>query len=351
MSTPTLTRPTADGTGAGMVAMPEAREEIARAIRQVLGRLPTSAWKVALHHFGWRAEDCTGGPCGPGSAGKMLRGVLAMQAAEAVGGDPRAALAGAVAVELTHNSTLLKDDVMDRDVTRRQRLAAWMVFGESQTVLASDALLTLAFSVLLEHQGGLGLATYPVLAQAYQDLLDGQAMDLQFESYERVEIEECIQMADRKTAVLLACSTRIGAILAGAQPHQADALGDFGRHLGLAFQYVDDILGIWGDPMKTGKPVGSDIAARKKSLPVTYALAKDKDGPLSGFYAARTPVRSNDVAWVSIAIEQAGAREWAAAQAARHIAAADDSLARAGIPAERQQPLRAAARFITGRDY
>jgi geranylgeranyl diphosphate synthase type I len=351
MSTPTLTRPAADGAGAARLPMPQAREEIARAIRQALGRLPTSAWKVALHHFGWSAADCIGGPCGPGSAGKMLRGTLTMQVADAVSGDPGAALAGAVAVELMHNSTLLKDDVMDRDATRRQRLAAWMVFGDSQALLASDALLTLAFSVLLEHQGGLGLAAYPVLAQAYQDLLAGQAMDLQFESYERVDIDECIQMADRKTAVLLACSARIGAVLTGAQPDQAEAFYDFGRHLGLAFQYIDDVLGIWGDPMRTGKPVGSDIAARKKSLPVTYALSKDKDGPLAGFYAARTPVSSNDVAWVSLAIEQAGARAWAAEQAAWHISAADDSLARAGISAERQQPLRAAARFITGRDY
>jgi geranylgeranyl diphosphate synthase type I len=349
--------------------MPQAREQIAGAIGQALGRLPASAWKVAMYHFGWRPEDCIGGPAGAdgasraggaggasraggaGGAGKMLRGVLAMQAAEAVGGDPGDALAGAVAVELVHNSSLLKDDVMDRDATRRQRLTAWMVFGDSQALLASDALLTLAFSVLLEHPDGRGLAAYPVLAQAYQELLDGQAMDLQFESYERVELDECIQMADRKTAVLLACSTKIGAVLGGARPDQADALYDFGRHLGLAFQYVDDILGIWGDPLKTGKPVGSDITSRKKSLPVTYALSRETGGALAGFYSGRAAVRSTDVAWVSLAIEQAGARTWAAEQAARHISAADDSLARAGIPAERQQPLRAAARFITGRDY
>ena len=348
MTTPTLSTTAAKRYDAPVLRLPEAREEIADAIRQALDRLHPSAREVALHHFGWRAQD--GAPA-PGGPGKMLRGTLTMQVADAVSGDPRAALAGAVAMELTHNSTLLKDDVMDGDVTRRQRPAAWTIFGESQAVLASDALLTLAFSVLLDNPAGSGLAPFRVLAHAYQDLLAGQAMDLQFESRDRVDVEDCVQMADRKTAALLACSARIGALLAGAQAPEADAFEDFGRHLGLAFQYVDDILGIWGDPAATGKPVGSDITARKKSLPVSYALSKDTGGRLASFYAERTAASPKDVAWVSIAIEQADARVWAEDQAARHIAAAEESLTRAGVPVERQQPLRAAARFVTGRDH
>jgi len=341
----------ADQGDAGALRPPAAREEIARMLRRALRGLHAPARRVALHHFGWCEQDPAASPGGPGGPGKMVRGTLAMQVAGAMCGDPSVALAGAVAVELTHNSTLLKDDVMDRDVTRRQRPTAWTVFGESQTVLASDALLTLAFSVLLEHPAESGLAAFRFLAKAYQDLLTGQAMDLLFESCDRVGVDDCIRMADGKTAALLACSTRIGAVLAGAQPYQADALEDFGRHLGLAFQYVDDILGIWGDPATTGKPAGSDIAARKKSLPVTYALAKGEDGSLAGFYAERTAVSRKDVARIAIAIEEAGARAWAADQAARHCSAAEESLARAGIPVERQQPLRATARFVTAREY
>jgi geranylgeranyl diphosphate synthase, type I len=339
---------TPDRDGDSAPRPPAACQDIARALRQALRRLHAPAQDVALHHFGWSNQDGTAAPGGPG---KMLRGTLAMQAAGAVCGDPAIALAGAVAVELTHNSTLLKDDVMDRDLTRRQRPAAWTIFGESQTVLASDALFALAFSVLLEDSAESGSAALRVLAQAYQDVLAGQLMDLQFESCDRVNVEDCIRMADYKTAALLACSTRTGAVLAGAQPSQADALEDFGRHLGLAFQYVDDILGIWGDPARTGKPVGSDITSRKKSLPVTYALSKDEDGRLAGFYAKRTAVSREDVAWVSLAIEEAGARAWSANQAAWHVVAAEGSLARSGIPIERQQPLRATARFVTARDH
>jgi geranylgeranyl diphosphate synthase type I len=176
-------------------------------------------------------------------------------------------------------------------------------------------------------------------------------MDLSFESYVQVGVRECLQMADRKTAALLACSTRIGAVVANAAPRVADALEAFGRHLGLAFQFVDDILGIWGDPARTGKPVGSDITARKKSLPVAYALAKNKDAALADFYTKRTTVSREDVAWVSTALERTGAREWAANQADRHIAAAEESLTRTGIPPERLRPLQATARFVTARDH
>ena len=337
-----------DWDDAGVPQLPQAPEELARTIHRAVLRLHAPARRVALHHFGWRAQD---GPDAPGSLGKMLRGTLAMQVAGAVCGEPSVALAGAVAVELTHNSTLLKDDVMDRDVTRRQRPTAWTVFGDSQAILASDGLLTLAFSVLLEHSAEPGLAAFRALAAAYQDLLAGQAMDLLFESCDRVDVDDCIRMADYKTAALLASSTRIGAVLAGAQPRQADALEEFGRHLGLAFQYVDDILGIWGDPARTGKPVGSDITSRKKSLPVTYALSRDQDGLLAGFFAERTAVSREDVARVSFAIEETGARSWAADQAALHVTAAEESLARTDIPIERQQPLRAAARFVTARDH
>jgi geranylgeranyl diphosphate synthase, type I len=345
MTTSTLSTAAVDRRDAGMRPLPEIREEITREIRRALARLRTPAREVAMYHFGWGTLD---GAAAPGGPGKMVRGALTMQVAEAVSGVSGGALAGAVAVELTHNSTLLKDDVMDGDVTRRQRPTAWTIFGESPAVLASDALLTLAFSVLLEHPAG--PAPFRVLAQAYQDLLSGQAMDLMFESLDRVTVGDCIQMADGKTAALLAGSARIGAVLAGAQPHEADALGAFGRHVGLAFQYVDDILGIWGDPAATGKAAGSDISSRKKSLPVTYALAHDEDGPLTAFYAGHATVPPQEVQWVRSAIEQAGARAWAADQAARHIAAAEDSLGRSGIPVERQQPLRTAARFVVGRD-
>jgi geranylgeranyl diphosphate synthase type I len=349
MRAATLGSTAADRGGASVIPpQAEVREEISRALRRALQRLPAPARRVALHQFGWNAPRSAAASGGPG---KMLRGTLVMQTAAAVCGDPGAALAGAVAVELTHNSTLLKDDVMDRDVTRRGRPAAWTIFGESQTVLASDALLTLAFSVLLEHPAEPGRAALQVLAQAYQDLLAGQAMDLLFESCDRVGVDDVIRMADCKTAALLACSTRIGALLAGAEPHQADALEDFGRHLGLAFQYVDDILGVWGDPAITGKPAGSDIASRKKSLPVAYALSNDQDGPLTRFYAARTTVSCTDVTQVSNALETAGARAWASDQAIRHVTAAQDSLARASVPPQRQQPLQEAAQFITARDH
>ena len=102
-------------------------------------------------------------------------------------------------------------------------------------------------------------------------------MDLAFEKRESVSVEECMAMSTAKTGALLGCAASIGAVLAGAPPTTVHALRDFGRHLGVAFQAVDDLLGIWGDPATTGKPAGNDIRQRKKSMPIVAALAAGDD--------------------------------------------------------------------------
>jgi geranylgeranyl pyrophosphate synthase len=109
-------------------------------------------------------------------------------------------------------------------------------------------------------------------------MIAGQADDLAFERRRSVSVEECMAMSTAKTGALLGCAASIGAILADAPPATVHALRDFGRHLGVAFQAVDDLLGIWGDPRTTGKPAGNDIRQRKKSMPIVAALAAGDDG-------------------------------------------------------------------------
>src|SRR6201998_4289062 len=104
-------------------------------------------------------------------------------------------------------------------------------------------------------------------------MIAGQADDIAFEKRRNVTVEQCTAMSAAKTVALLGCAASIGAILAGAPAATVGALRDYGRHLGLAFQAVDDLLGIWGDPARTGKPAGSDLRQRKKSMPVVAALA------------------------------------------------------------------------------
>lgn len=147
--------------------------------------------------------------------------------------------------------------------------------GPAQAILVGDALFALANEVLLElGTVEAGRATRR-LTRASRALIDGQAQDISYEHRDRVSVEECLEMEGNKTGALLACASSIGAVLGGADEHTADALERYGHHLGLAFQAVDDLLGIWGDPESTGKQTWSDLRQRKKSLPVVAALAAD----------------------------------------------------------------------------
>ena len=183
----------------------------------------------------------------------------------------------AVAVELVHDFLLLHDDIIDGDPTRRHRAAAWWVFGVGRAIIAGDTLLSLASHVLAERPG------LRVLTTAQLDLCAGQSADMAFEQRADVGVAECVAMAECKTAALLACACELGALAGGGDARQCRLLAELGRRLGLAFQLADDLLGIWGDPAVTGKPRSSDLANRKKSLPVVAALTS---GTVSGDHLA-----------------------------------------------------------------
>jgi geranylgeranyl diphosphate synthase type I len=239
------------------------------ALRAAVARLGPELTPLAAYHLGW--VDADGHPARGG--GKGLRGALALLSAEAVGADPDVAVPGAVAIELTHNFSLLHDDVIDGDRERRHRPTVWALHGIGRAIILGDALANLALRVLFEVPGPGGADAARELARSTEAMIDGQAYDMAFETRADVTLDECIAMEDRKTGALLSCAASIGALLAGAPAPAVDALRDYGRHLGLAFQAVDDLLGIWGDPERTGKPRGSDLDGHKKSFPVTAALA------------------------------------------------------------------------------
>ena len=240
------------------------------ALREAVGALAPPARLVSGYHLGWWDEHgCATG----GAAGKALRPTLVMLAAEAAGGSAVDALPAAVAVELVHNFSLLHDDVMDRDVMRRGRPTAWTVFGIGAAILAGDALLTVALELVATSGHERADEAVATLGAAVLSLIDGQCADLAFETRNEVGLQECLTMAAAKTGALLGCACALGGLLAGAPDEQVRRLRAFGARLGLAFQLVDDILGIWGDPAVTGKPASSDLSSRKKSLPVVAALS------------------------------------------------------------------------------
>ncbi|MER5181115.1 polyprenyl synthetase family protein [Streptomyces sp. NPDC002896] len=323
-------------------------------LRAAVERLAAPMDTVAAYHFGW--IDAEGNPS-DGDGGKAVRPALALLSAQAAGAAPEVGIPGAVAVELVHNFSLLHDDLMDGDEQRRHRDTVWKVHGPAQAILVGDALFALANEILLEiGTVEAGRATRRLTA-ATRALIDGQAQDIAYEHRERVTVEECLEMEGNKTGALLACACSIGAVLGGADDRTADILEKYGYHLGLAFQAVDDLLGIWGDPEATGKQTWSDLRQRKKSLPVVAALAaggpaSERLGELLAADAKSTDFDSfseEEFAARAGLIEEAGGRQWTAEEARRQHAIAVEALAAVDMPDQVRAQLVALADFVVVR--
>ncbi|MEU3860886.1 family 2 encapsulin nanocompartment cargo protein polyprenyl transferase [Streptomyces sp. NPDC028722] len=325
-------------------------------LRAAVESLPGSLRRIALYHFGWQQAD---GTPAADNAGKAMRPALVLAAAAALGGPAAraAAVRAAVAVELVHNFTLLHDDVMDRDTSRRHRPTAWTVFGDADAILAGDALQALALRLLVEDPHPAAVPAVARLADCVVELCAGQQTDSELErrAPDAVTLDEVLVMAEAKTGALLGCACALGALYAGAGEEEVAALDGFGRQAGLAFQLIDDVIGIWGDPQRTGKPAGADLAARKKSLPVVAALTSGTPAAaeLAALYAKpylAAEAEAGEIARTALAVERAGGRDWAQAEAADRMARAMQELARAVPVPEAAGGLLALAEFVTRRN-
>ncbi|XVV07258.1 polyprenyl synthetase family protein [Actinosynnema sp. CA-248983] len=304
--------------------------------------LPAAVRHIAGYHLGW--WDHHGRPC-RASSGKSVRPALALLAAESRGAPAESALPAAVAVELAHNFSLLHDDVLDQDTTRRHRPTAWAVFGTASAILTGDALLALATDVLATSASP---ATAHDLSAAVLSLVEGEQADLSFETRDDVTLAECVAMVEHKTAPLLAAACALGATFADAPPDAIAHLHAFGHALGVAYQHVDDLLGIWGDPKTTGKPAHADLARRKKSLPVVAALGSDTDA--GDELAALYRDDKSDPARLAALVERAGGRAWSESEADRLLTEALDHLAATDPAPRAAAELTALAHLIVRRD-
>ena len=336
-------------------------------MRAAVGRLAPAVRDVVAYHLGWVDADGSSTADGSigaaddgtaarvGSAGKALRPTLAVLSAQAVGAPAVDGVPGGLAVEFVHNFSLLHDDVMDADTERRHRPTAWTVFGSSAAILAGDALLALAFEALLDIDPARSQSAQRALAAAAQHLIVGQIGDLEFERRLDVELDECLEMAAGKTAALMACSASIGARVAAGPADIVKALDVFGYQLGLAFQLVDDLLGIWGSTASTGKPVGADLRARKNSLPVVAAMNSGTaaGAELRNVYASGVLNQDADddaVARAASLVDEAGGRTWATDEAQRRLDRACDALTGIDLEPVAAQALVHLAQYVTARD-
>lgn len=234
------------------------------------------------YHLGW--VDAHFAPVNA-NPGKLLRPTLLLLAYEAAGAwgladEPaylRRALPAAASIELTHNFTLIHDDIEDGDAERRHRTTLWKLWDIPHAINTGDGMFALArlalWDVLDEGvEGDIAARLGAVLDRACLVLAEGQYLDISFEKLSAVSVTLYLDMIHRKTAALMSCAAEMGAMLGTRDPLVIESLRDFGLAMGIAFQVRDDLLGIWASAAELGKTPAGDIYRRKKSLPILHAL-------------------------------------------------------------------------------
>jgi geranylgeranyl diphosphate synthase type II len=205
--------------------------------------------------------------------GKRLRPLLALIACDLFNKDPKLALDSALSVELFHNFSLIHDDILDAAAIRRNQPTVHVKWNTNVAILSGDVMLVKAIQVLENY----GLKEYKKLSAIFNktavEVCEGQQMDMNFETTEQVAVEDYLQMITFKTAVLLGCSLQMGAINAYCSESDQVNLYQFGKHLGIAFQLLDDLLDVFSnEPEKFGKKTGGDIVANKKTFLLLKAI-------------------------------------------------------------------------------
>ncbi len=307
------------------------------------------------YHLGWVDE---GFAPSKGGAGKGLRPLLCLLTCQASGGDPNQALPAAAAIELVHNFSLVHDDIEDRSPVRRGRATVWKLWGAPQAINVGDSLFALAHLAMqrLADRGvphGRVLTALEILDQTCLALTEGQYLDLSFEVRLDVGVDEYLAMIRGKTAALFSAAAQLGALIAESEPQTIACYRRFGENLGLAFQIVDDILGIWGDPQVTGKPTADDIRQCKKTLPIVRALEVEKktaNKSLRDIYQ-RAALDEEAVKAVLNILEDSGARRYAEATAKGYYQKALAELDVTDVGNEARDDLRELAAFLIERTY
>lgn len=222
--------------------------------------------------------------------GKRMRPLFLLMSHQLFSDDLQPALPAALAVELFHNFSLMHDDIMDEAPLRRGRPSVHEAYDTNTAILSGDVMLVYAYHYLAQaakQQLPEVLATFNETSIA---VCEGQQRDINFETQERVEEAAYLQMIEQKTAFLLQGAMKIGALIAGAQPEDADHIAAFGLNIGIAFQLQDDWLDTFGEPKKVGKKVGGDILQNKKTLLVIKALelASEKEAIILKTWLSKT---------------------------------------------------------------
>jgi geranylgeranyl diphosphate synthase type I len=244
----------------------ETAEKVDSLLKEVvnLEHEPTLLYKAARHIID--------------AGGKRLRPYLTLKSCKLVGGREEDALPTAAALELLHTFTLIHDDIIDEDEKRRGLATVHIQWGTPIAIVAGDLLFAEVYETITKYTDPRRVSSKRILqvireiSEATITICEGQTLDMTFESRETISEDEYFKMIQAKTAALFEASARCGAIIGGAKKSQVKNLGRFGYYAGIAFQLIDDILGLTADEKVLGKPVGSDIREGKRTLIIVHAL-------------------------------------------------------------------------------
>ena len=275
--------------------------------------------------------------------GKRLRPYMVIKSCQLLGGTVKQAIPAAAAIEMIHNFTLVHDDIMDNDEMRHGVPTVHIKFGIPIGILAGDLLFSRAFETIskpyLNKSRDVGLNLVTTLAKACTDVCEGQALDISMAKSSKIPNEnQYIKMIEKKTSSLFVASCAMGAITANRKSIDVARLSTFGRNLGIAFQIIDDLIGVIGDPKITKKPVGNDIREGKKSLPILMAIKKannqEKKIILNAF--GNSSVSKNEVEKAVSTISSLGIEKTIKQKATLHSNAAKKSISTYDRPAKKE---------------
>lgn len=317
----------------------------------------TDPYTLLRYHLGWADQD--GVPTESAiSQGKAFRSTLCLFACEALEQNPDRALPAAAALELIHNFSLIHDDIQDQDIERRHQPTVWSIWGVPKAVVAGNAMQSVGdLSLLNTSRYGVlpetVLKVSNILTNSYLEMIQGQCLDLAFESSTAITSGDYLQMIAFKTGALIRSGLEIGALLATDDPVAFNGFSRFGNFLGRAFQIRDDYLGIWGDPALTGKSAGNDIRRRKKSFPIVYAFERasgqNRDDLLRIY--AQEEMDDDDVGRVLVILDAVGAREESQTLTEASAEEALEAIAPVSLPSWARTEAEALIDFLARRQY
>lgn len=275
--------------------------------------------------------------------GKRIRPMLMLMTYAMYKDDVESILPQAVGLETYHNFTLLHDDLMDNADVRRGKPTVHKKWNANTAILSGDSMLVLAFQRMQQCPADKLPAVLGVFTQTTLEIDEGQEFDMQFETRDDVTEEEYIEMIRLKTSVLLACATKIGALMADAPKEDVENMYRFGERMGLAFQLQDDYLDVYGDPKVFGKAIGGDITSNKKTYMLINALnlAEGEDkAELEKWIAAKEFDRNEKMTAVTAIYNKVGVDKMAKIKMEEYYAEAIDALNKVSVPEEKKAPLR-----------